>query len=62
MAEVGYVEVPDDVRVARLEARHHAFGKSREDARRWARGSDQAYAELIEATRAAADLVVAWRS
>ncbi|WP_277208094.1 nucleoside/nucleotide kinase family protein [Isoptericola croceus] len=58
LAEVWYVEVPDDVRLARLEARHQAFGKSAEEARRWARGSDQVNAELIEATRGGADLVV----
>ncbi|GAA1975970.1 nucleoside/nucleotide kinase family protein [Isoptericola halotolerans] len=58
MAEVWYVELPDDVRLARLEARHRAFGKSAEDARRWARGSDQVNTELIEATQGAADLVV----
>jgi pantothenate kinase len=60
MTEVWYVDVPDDVRLARLEERHHAFGKSREDARRWARGSDQANAELIAATREGADVVVRW--
>ncbi|PRZ09607.1 pantothenate kinase [Isoptericola sp. CG 20/1183] len=58
MAEVWYVDVPDDVRLARLEARHRAFGKSTEEARRWARGSDQVNAELIAGTRGAADLVV----
>ncbi|WP_402462341.1 nucleoside/nucleotide kinase family protein [Isoptericola aurantiacus] len=58
MAEVWYVEVPDDVRLARLEARHRAFGKSPREAARWARGSDQVNAELVAATRAAADLVV----
>ena len=60
MAEIWYVEVPDDVRLARLEDRHHAFGKSRDDARRWARGSDQVNAALIEGTRDRADLVVRW--
>ncbi|MCK0117186.1 nucleoside/nucleotide kinase family protein [Isoptericola sp. S6320L] len=58
MAEVWYVDVPDDVRLTRLEARHRAFGKSAEEARRWARGSDQVNAELIAGTRGAADLVV----
>ncbi len=58
MAEVWYVEVPDGVRLARLEARHRAFGKSVEEARHWARGSDQVNAELIAATRGAADLLV----
>jgi len=61
MAEVWYLDVPDDVRLARLEDRHHAFGKSRDDARRWAHGSDQANAELVERTRDAADLVVVWQ-
>lgn len=60
MAEVWFVSVPDDVRLARLEARHRAFGKSAEEARRWARGSDQVNAELVESTREAADLVVEW--
>jgi len=60
MTEVWYLDVPDDVRLARLEERHHAFGKSRDDARRWAHGSDQVNAELIEATRDRADVVVRW--
>ena len=60
MAEVWYLDAPDDVRLARLEERHHAFGKSRDDARRWARGSDQVNAELIRATRDGADVVVRW--
>ena len=60
MAEVWYLDAPDDVRLARLEERHHAFGKSRDDARRWARGSDQVNAELVRATRDGADLVVRW--
>jgi pantothenate kinase len=58
MAEVWFVTVPDRVRLARLEERHRAFGKSPAEARRWAHGSDQANAELVETTRAAADLVV----
>ncbi|MFF2454672.1 nucleoside/nucleotide kinase family protein [Isoptericola sp. NPDC058082] len=60
MTEVWYLDVPDVVRLARLEDRHHAFGKSRDDARRWANGSDQRNAELIEATRDGADVVVRW--
>lgn len=60
MAEVWFVTVPDDVRLARLEARHRAYGKGAEEARRWARGSDQVNAELVESTREAADLVVEW--
>lgn len=61
MTEVWYLDVADDVRRARLVERHHAFGKSRYDARRWAHGSDQVNAELVEPARDAADLVVVWR-
>lgn len=61
MAEVWYVDVPDDVRLARLTERHRAFGKSPDDAHRWARGSDQVNADLIARTRDAADLVVVWQ-
>ncbi|MFC8599028.1 nucleoside/nucleotide kinase family protein [Isoptericola sp. NPDC057191] len=60
MAEVWFLEVGDDVRLGWLEERHHAFGKTRDDARRWARGSDQANAALVAGTRAAADVVVRW--
>ncbi|MFE7407000.1 nucleoside/nucleotide kinase family protein [Isoptericola sp. NPDC057559] len=60
MAQVWYLDVPDAVRLARLEERHHAFGKSRDDARRWANGSDQVNADAVAATRAAADVVVRW--
>ena len=60
MAEVWYVEVPDDVRLARLVDRHHAFGKTLQDAHSWAHGSDERNAELVAATRADADLVVEW--
>jgi pantothenate kinase len=58
MAEVWYVDVPDDVRLGRLVDRHHAFGKSAEEARRWARGSDEVNATVVRETRDAADLVV----
>ncbi|NNU26548.1 nucleoside/nucleotide kinase family protein [Isoptericola sediminis] len=57
MSEVWYVEVAEDLRLARLEERHRAFGKSPADAAVWARGSDQVNAELIARTRGAADLV-----
>jgi pantothenate kinase len=56
--EVWYVEVDERVRLANLVARHRAFGKTEEEARRWALGSDQHNAELVEATRPFADLVV----
>jgi pantothenate kinase len=58
MAEVWYVDVPDDVRLARLVDRHHAFGKDRDDAHPWAHGSDEVNAAVVRETRDAADLVV----
>ncbi|RPF22618.1 pantothenate kinase [Myceligenerans xiligouense] len=58
MTEVWYVDVPGDVRLERLTARHHAHGKTPEAARAWARGSDQHNAEVVAATRDDADLHV----
>ncbi|GAB3161104.1 hypothetical protein GCM10027059_10430 [Myceligenerans halotolerans] len=58
MAEVWYVDLPDDIRLERLAARHHAHGKTLEAARAWAHGSDQRNAELVAATRDRADLHV----
>jgi pantothenate kinase len=56
--EAWYVEVDEGLRVERLVARHVAFGKSAEDARRWTLGSDQVNATLVAATRCRADVVV----
>ncbi|GAB2467218.1 nucleoside/nucleotide kinase family protein [Xylanimonas ulmi] len=61
MAEVWYLDPPQDLRLERLVRRHAAFGKSPEAARAWALGTDQANAELIARTRGDADLIVDWR-
>lgn len=58
MAEVWFLEVPDDVRRERLIARHEQFGKSADDARAWALGPDEANARLIRLTASAADVVI----
>ncbi len=50
--------VDDDLRLARLVARHEAFGKSPEAARAWAYGPDEVNALLVAATAHRADLVV----
>jgi pantothenate kinase len=55
---VWYCECDEEARVARLIARHSASGKSEEEARRWALGSDQRNAELVLTTRSRADLVI----
>jgi pantothenate kinase len=56
--EVWYCEPHEKVRLAQLIARHRAYGKPENEARRWALGPDQRNADLIETTRARADLIV----
>ncbi|RZU18590.1 ArgK protein [Kribbella rubisoli] len=53
-----YVEVPEALRHARLEARHRAFGRSREEAHERTYGSDERNAHLIAATAPAADAII----
>lgn len=56
--EVWFLAPSEDVRLARLIARHRAFGRSVTQARERALGSDQANADVIAATIGSADLVV----
>ncbi|MGI5486344.1 nucleoside/nucleotide kinase family protein [Microtetraspora malaysiensis] len=56
--EVWYVEVADTLRLDRLTARHAAFGKTPEQARLWATGSDERNAALVGRTAHHADLCV----
>ena len=58
LAEAWYVDVTDDVRRERLVRRHEQFGKTPDAARAWVADVDQPNAELVAATRDAADLVV----
>ncbi|WP_439937080.1 nucleoside/nucleotide kinase family protein [Nocardia sp. N13] len=58
LAEAWYVDVADDVRRERLVRRHEQFGKTPDAARAWVADVDQPNAELVAATRDAADLVV----
>ena len=53
-----YVEVPEDLRHERLEARHRAFGRSPEEAHERTFGSDERNAHLIAATAPAADAII----
>jgi len=57
--ETWFVDPPEDARLAWLTARHVLYGKDPEAAHSWARGPDQANAQLVAATRARADLVLA---
>lgn len=54
-----YVGVPDDLRLARLAARHAQFGRSVDEAEHRARVVDQANADLVESMAGRADAVVA---
>jgi pantothenate kinase len=55
--EAWYCERDEQARLASLIARHQAYGKSEEEARFWALGSDQHNAAVIRRTRTRADLI-----
>jgi pantothenate kinase len=56
--EAWYLDLDEDVRLARLIARHIAFGRPAPAAEAWSRGTDQRNADLIAGTRHRADLIV----
>lgn len=56
--EIWYLDLDERVRVDRLVARHHSFGKAAAEARSWALGSDQLNADLVATGAARADLVI----
>ncbi|MBO3101650.1 nucleoside/nucleotide kinase family protein [Cellulomonas fengjieae] len=56
--ESWFLAPDDDVRLARLVARHEAFGKTPDAARAWSYGPDEANARLVAATAGRADVVV----
>ena len=56
--ESWFVAPDDELRLARLVARHEAFGKSPEAARAWSHGPDENNARLVAATAVRADVVV----
>ena len=53
-----FLEPPEDVRLERLIARHEAHGRARAEAEAWVGSVDQPNAEVINATRTRADLIV----
>jgi pantothenate kinase len=55
-----YVDPGPDRRLDALIARHIAFGKTPEQARLWVMRSDERNADLIDASRSAADLEIGW--
>ena len=56
--ECWYLEMDPAKRIVRLVDRHVRHGKTREDAEKWVRRSDEANARLVATTRERADLVV----
>lgn len=56
--ECWYLDVEQSARQHRLVARHVRYGKDPEQATRWVLDSDERNAELVEAARVRADLVV----
>ncbi|MFC5265561.1 nucleoside/nucleotide kinase family protein [Kribbella qitaiheensis] len=56
--ECWYIDLDDDVRHERLQARHMRYGRSAEEARQKTYGSDEANALLIAATAPAADAIL----
>lgn len=56
--EIWYIDIDDELRIARLIARHVAYGKSKSAAEQWARGSDERNAELIALGAERADYVI----
>ncbi|WP_246486990.1 nucleoside/nucleotide kinase family protein [Kribbella qitaiheensis] len=56
--EVWYVDLSEDLRRERLEARHRRYGRSVEEAHERTYGSDEANAQLIAATKPAADAIL----
>jgi len=58
LSEVWYVKVNDELRLERLTKRHEMFGKDPESAHKWAHGSDEINAELVQTTVASADVII----
>lgn len=58
LSESWYVDVDDSKRLERLVERHHHFGKDRKTAYDWAHGTDERNAQLVEASRSRATLIV----
>ncbi|WP_446216797.1 nucleoside/nucleotide kinase family protein [Micromonospora sp. IBHARD004] len=56
--EIWFLDLDAELRLRRLTARHEAYGKSPEQARAWALGSDEANAAVVSGTAGHADLVV----
>ncbi len=56
--ETWMIDIDNDKRIARLISRHVSFGRDPESAKLWAKGSDEANANLIEGSAHKADFIV----
>ncbi|MGW4497852.1 nucleoside/nucleotide kinase family protein [Micromonospora sp. NPDC004336] len=56
--EAWFLDLDAELRLRRLTARHQAYGRTAEQARAWATGSDETNAALVAGTAHHADLVV----
>ncbi|MCV7045588.1 nucleoside/nucleotide kinase family protein [Mycobacterium frederiksbergense] len=59
--QVWFLAPDTDIRHTRLVRRHESYGKSPEEAKFWALGSDERNAQLIESTAGRADRIVRLR-
>jgi pantothenate kinase len=58
LTESWFLEPAADTRIQRLIHRHIAHGKTEQEAQRWALGSDEQNAKMIQATAATADRII----
>lgn len=58
--ETWFVDTPEETRLARLIERHVRFGKTPDEARAWAEGTDARNAAVVLETRERADRIIAW--
>jgi len=59
---VWFIDIDDDVRRARLVARHVRYGRTKAEALAWVMRSDEPNAALVSASRERADLILAANS
>lgn len=57
-----YLEIPEDLRLQRLIARHIEFGKTPQDAREWVNAVDIANGEMVKKSSPRADVTVSLSS
>lgn len=56
-----FIEIDDEIRIERLIARHVRYGKTREEAEAWSRGSDETNARFIGLTAYRAENLIKLR-